>query len=433
MIKQIDFGILTAEEIREQSVVHVTEKKTFQDGSFLSNGLRDSRLKSNFGHINLHTPVYHISFVNNVVQWLRCICFNCGSMLISDVPPDTIQKNKWLQFLAKNAQNKCSECNEKQPKYSWNKDKARIEKNKSLYCIDDVRNHLCKLDEEFLSEVNMSHPKTMLLECLPVPPTSVRPAIMQGGTIRGEDDLTYRLIQIMRSNDKVQKTISDERPEHIIHNAKESLQNAVTGYINHAKVGGKRKVSKREYTSLTARLKTKEGRIRGNLMGKRVDFTSRSVITGDDTLGMHEIGIPISVAKKLTVPLKVTAYNKSTVQEWLTGKDSRIKFVIRPNGSRVDLSFVNRNNIDLDVGWSVERELMDGDIVLFNRQPSLHKMSIMAHEVKVLPYSTFRMNLSCTTPYNADCKLFNIFFVKLITNILLSRWRRNERSCPPNT
>ena len=401
MIKQIHFGILTAEEIREQSVVHVTEKKTFQDGAFLTNGLRDSRLKLAFGHIDLHTPVYHISFVNNIVQWLRCICYKCGSTLVKNEPTN-IQKNKWLQYMAKHAQNKCPECHEKQPKYSWNKDKAQIEKSKALYDIDDVRTHLCQLDESFLSKVDMSHPKHMILRCLPIPPTSVRPAIMQGGVIRGEDDLTYRLIQIMRSNDKVQKTIIDKRPEHIIHSAKESLQNAVTGYINHAKVGGKRKVSKREYTSLTARLKTKEGRIRGNLMGKRVDFTSRSVITGDDTLGMHEIGIPISVAKKLTVPLKVTAYNKSIIQDWLTKKDSTIKFVIRPNGSRVDLSFVNRTNIDVDVGWSVERELMDGDIVLFNRQPSLHKMSIMAHEVKILPYSTFRMNLSCTTPYNAD-------------------------------
>ena len=119
---------------------------------------------------------------------------------------------------------------------------------------------------------------------------------------------------------------------------------------------------------------------------------------------MHEVGIPTSVAEKLTVPLKVTAYNKSLVQEMLTKKKSPVKFVIRPNGSRVDLTFVNRHNINLDVGWSVERSLIDGDIVLFNRQPSLHKMSIMAHEVRVLPYSTFRMNLSCTTPYNADCK-----------------------------
>ena len=142
--------------------------------------------------------------------------------------------------------------------------------------------------------------------------------------------------------------------------------------------------------------------MRGNLMGKRCDFTARSVITGDDTLSMKEVGVPISVAKKLTIPVKVTDYNRASLQELLDG-DS-VKFVVRPNGSRVDLSFINKATIKLDTGYTVERCLRDGDIVLFNRQPSLHKMSLMAHEVRVLPYSTFRMNLSCTTPYNADCK-----------------------------
>lgn len=61
-----------------------------------------------------------------------------------------------------------------------------------------------------------------------------------------------------------------------------------------------------------------------------------------------------------------------------------------------------RSDLHLEIGYIVERHLQDGDYVLFNRQPSLHKMSIMGHRVKVLPYSTFRMNLSVTTPYNAD-------------------------------
>ena len=137
-------------------------------------------------------------------------------------------------------------------------------------------------------------------------------------------------------------------------------------------------------------------------MGKRCDFTARSVITGDDNLGMHQVGVPISVADKLTVPVKVTAYNKKTCQEMLNKKDTPVKFVVRPNGSRVGLYYFKKSGNQLDVGFTIERRLQDGDIVLFNRQPSLHKMSLMAHEVKVLPYSTFRMNLSCTTPYNAD-------------------------------
>jgi len=205
------------------------------------------------------------------------------------------------------------------------------------------------------------------------------------------------------------------------------LQLAVTGYINHEKIGAARnKGSTREYTSLSARLKRKEGRIRGNLMGKRVDFTARTVITGDPHLGMHEVGIPTSVAQKITIPVKVTDYNRQALQDLLMSASSPVKFVTRPNGSRLDLSFVNRSTITLTSGHTVERSLQDGDIVLFNRQPSLHRMSLMAHEVRVLPYSTFRMNLSCTTPYNADCKLSHVFsfFIHLHpSNIFLSRRR----------
>ena len=423
MITGVKFNVWTAEEIREASVVHVTEKKTYENGVVVENGLRDKRMgatkgtkcptcgenqrkcNGHFGHIELTTPVYHISWVNNIIYWLRCICYteSCSSTLIKDLTPPQAQKNRHLQHYSKNIRSKCLECEKRQPKYSWNRDTGCIEVNKVTYPIEKVIEHLSKLDPEVLEKVDLAHPKDMILTVLPVPPPSVRPAIMQGNSVRGEDDLTYRLIQIMRTNDKLKKTIDDGRPSHIVNDVKEALQNVVTGYINHTKVGNsKRKSSKREYTSLQVRLQGKEGRVRGNMMGKRCDFTGRSVITGDDHLKMNEVGIPISVAEKLTIPVRVTAYNKEILQSQLTMNKSPIKFVIRPNGSRVDLSFVSRNSITLAVGWTIERMLEDGDIVLFNRQPSLHKMSIMAHEVKVLPYSTFRMNLSCTTPYNAD-------------------------------
>jgi len=422
MITGVNFSVWTPEQILKASVVNVTETKTFADGVIVKNGLRDLRLgavrgslcgtcgenkrkcNGHFGHIVLNTPVYHISWTSAVIYWLRCICYTkgCTTVLIKELTPPKLQKNRHLQHYSKHVHTKCPECHEKQPKYSWNREKQRIDVNKIHYEVDDVLQHFNKIDFNSL-ELDLSHPKDMILTLLPVPPPSVRPAVMQGNVVRSEDDLTYRLIQIMRANIKLKKTIDDGRPDHIILDCKMNLQCMVTGYINHNKVGKKR-ASTREYTSLCARLTKKEGRVRGNLMGKRVDFSGRTVITGDDNLGMHEIGIPTSIAEKLTIPLRVTAYNKKMVQQMLTQSESPIKFVMRPNGSRIDLSFVQRSGITLDVGFSVERSLMDGDIVLFNRQPSLHKMSMMAHEVKVLPYSTFRMNLSCTTPYNADCK-----------------------------
>ena len=378
MITGVKFNVWTAEEIRKASVVHVTEKKTYENGVVVENGLRDKRMGAtkgtkcptcgenqrkcdgHFGHIELTTPVYHISWVNNIIYWLRCICYteSCSSILIKDLTPPQEQKNRHLQHYSKNIRSKCVDCEKRQPKYSWNRDTGCIEVNKVTYPIEKVIEHLSKLDPEVLEKVDLAHPKDMILTVLPVPPPSVRPAIMQGNSVRGEDDLTYRLIQIMRINDKLKKTIGDGRPPHIVNDVKEALQNVVTGYINHTKVGNsKRKSSKREYTSLQVRLQGKEGRVRGNMMGKRCDFTGRSVITGDDHLKMNEVGIPISVAEKLTIPVRVTAYNKETLQSQLTMNKSPIKFVIRPNGSRVDLSFVSRNSITLAVGWTIERML----------------------------------------------------------------------------
>lgn len=432
MIKGIQFSVWAASDIRKQSVVEITNaQKTVENGISVQNGLRDERMgplhiyskcktcglnkrecPGHYGHIELTCPVYHISWVTHVIYWLRCICIDCGLSLIRDLSIPDLCRNKHLIHYSKNALKKCT-CGKRQPKYSWSKKSGSILCGKDKYLIEDVIKHLENLDLDVLKKVNMSHPKDMILTCIPVPPPLVRPPIMNGKAIRAEDDITYRLIQIMRQNIKLAKILKEKRPKHIVNNVKEYLQMAVTGYINHHKLPNTTtRSSKREYTSLTARLKTKEGRIRGNLMGKRVDFSGRSVITGDDCLGMHEVGIPESMAKTLTIPVKVTAYNKAELKKLLL--TDAVRFVVRPNNSRIDMSCINRSNVQIDVGWTIERCLQDGDIVCFNRQPSLHKMSFMAHEVRVMPYSTLRMNLSCTTPYNADFDVSTIFFHMLI-------------------
>ena len=420
MIRGIEFSIWSSSDIRKQSVVEVKNaSKTVQNGISIENGLRDERMgplhiwskcktcglnkrkcPGHYGHIELVAPVYHISWVTHIIYWLRCICVDCGKSLIKDLKKPDLCRNKHLNFYSKNASKKCI-CGTRQPKYSWSKKSGCILRGKEKYPIQDVVKHLESMEEEVLNKVDMCHPKDMILTCIPVPPPLVRPPIMNGKNIRGEDDITYRLIQIMRQNIKLAKIIKEKRPQHIVDGVKEHLQMAVTGYINHHKLPNTTtRSSKREYTSLTARLKTKEGRIRGNLMGKRCDFTGRSVITGDDCLGMHEVGIPQSMAKTLTIPVKVTSYNIVELKKMVL--TDAVRFVVRPNNSRIDMSCINRSNISIDVGWTVERCLQDGDIVCFNRQPSLHKMSFMAHEVRVMPYSTLRMNLSCTSPYNAD-------------------------------
>lgn len=426
-LKGIKFGIWDAESIKKESVCKITKcKRTIENGKFTDSdgSVRDPRMgplnkfdkcitcgkkrgicNGHFGHIELTRPIYHISWIKQIIQWLKCTCRNCGANLMKNDTIPSKQKIQWMPHLSNNSNiySKCPACFKKQPKYGWDKSKLCILRDKSPYDVDDVLFHLKLIPQELLDKYGMSHPKDMILTVLPVPPATVRPPIMMGSSLRGEDDLTYRLIQIVRFNDTYQKMIDECRPSHVLEDARINLQSGVTGYIDHKKnSNGKSKDYSKEYTSICARLTKKDGRVRGNLMGKRCDFTARTVITGDDRIGMKQVGVPKSVAETLTIPIKVTDWNKKTMSELLNKSDTPIKFVMNPRGNRFDLKFSNRNSFVLDKGWTVERSLIDGDIVLFNRQPTLHKGSLMAHEVVVMEGDTFRMNLACTSPYNAD-------------------------------
>ena len=166
--------------------------------------------------------------------------------------------------------------------------------------------------------------------------------------------------------------------------------------------------SGRPLKTLSQRLKGKEGRFRGSLSGKRVDFSSRTVISPDPSLDISEVGIPFEVAKKLTIPEKVSQWNIESLKALVTKgpfEHPGANYVIRPDGVKIRLDFASDKKALADSiapGFIVERHLMDGDIVLFNRQPSLHRMSVMAHQVKVLPFRTFRLHPSVCPPYNAD-------------------------------
>jgi len=160
--------------------------------------------------------------------------------------------------------------------------------------------------------------------------------------------------------------------------------------------------------TISQRLKGKEGRFRSNLSGKRVDFSARTVISPDPNLDISEVGVPLYIAMRLSIPEKVTIWNLEEMKKYVINGPQKYPgalYVVRPDGKRIRLEFVaDREKVaeSLEPGFIIERHLKDGDISIFNRQPSLHRMSIMAHYVKVLPYKTFRLHLSVCPPYNAD-------------------------------
>ncbi|KAG9125853.1 DNA-directed RNA polymerase II subunit rpb1 [Ceratobasidium sp. 392] len=260
---------------------------------------------------------------------------------------------------------------------------------KRLYPTSDVYNTLKKIPDSDLALLGLSEefacPDWMILTVLPVPPPPVQPSISADGrTVRSEDDLTYKLGNILKALINVRRCEEEGSPAHVISEFEQLLQFHVTTYMDNDIAGIPQALQKsgRPVKAIRARLKGKEGHLRG-MMGKRVDFSVRTVITGDPNLMLDQVGVPRSIAMNLTYPERVSPYNI----EWL-------------QMLCIDLQYNKRADTSLQYGWIVKRHLKDGDYVLFNHQPSLHKMSMISHRVKIMYFSTFRLNLSVTPPYN---------------------------------
>jgi DNA-directed RNA polymerase subunit A' len=258
-------------------------------------------------------------------------------------------------------------------------------------------------------DAERARPEWMILTVLPVPPVTARPSITLDNGQRSEDDLTHKLVDIIRINQRFMENREAGAPQLIIEDLWELLQYHVTTFIDNEISGTPpaRHRSGRPLKTLSQRLKGKEGRFRGSLSGKRVNFSARTVISPDPTLSLNEVGVPERVATEMTQTLNVTERNLDRARMFVrNGPEGHpgANYVRRPDGRRLKVTEKNCEELaeKIELGWEVNRHLIDGDIVIFNRQPSLHRMSIMAHEVVVMPYKTFRLNTVVCPPYNAD-------------------------------
>ncbi|KXT17255.1 hypothetical protein AC579_5803 [Pseudocercospora musae] len=414
-----------------------------------------------FGHIELAVPVFHVGFITKIKKILESVCHNCGKLLEDERNPlfkravglrDPKRRFEAVTRLCKpkttcdlDAKNEDEQeefgsnpkkekppghggCGNIQPtirkeqlklngtwKLGKNEDGEDNGVEKKVITPQEVLRVFGLISEDDLLRlglnVDYARPEWMVLTVLPVPPPAVRPSISVDGTsqgMRSEDDLTYKLSDIIRANSNVRRAEQEGSPQHITDEFTSLLQYHVATYMDNDIAGLPKSIQKsgRPLKAIRARLKSKEGRLRGNLMGKRVDFSARTVITGDPNLDLDQVGCPRSTARILTFPERVTLYNIHKLQELVRNGPNEhpgAKHIIREDGSRIDLRYHKRaGEIQLQLGWIVERHIVDGDYIIFNRQPSLHKESMMGHRVKVMPYSTFRLNLSVTSPYNAD-------------------------------
>jgi len=451
-IDGIKFSVWSPTEIRKYSVAEITAPETYdEDGMAVQGGLMDGRLGTlepgqkcltcgntaarcpgHFGHIELAEPVLHIAFIDNIHKLLLATCRSCSRLKLPQEELDTYaqvhkkeaaytiisQKRIPDEILDKAKKAKeCPHCGKPQYDLIFTKPTIFIEKTEigehRLLPIT-IRERFTQIRDEDIRllgyDSTTARPEWFILQVLPVPPVTVRPSIILETGIRSEDDLTHKMVDIIRVNQRLKESKDAGTPPLIVQDLVDLLQYHTTTYFDN-EVSGIPQAhhrSGRPLKTLTQRLKGKEGRFRGSLSGKRVDFSSRTVISPDPNLDLGEVGVPESVAKKLTIPEIVTEWNIERMRELvINGPDKfpGVNYIVRPDGVKIRLDFVEDRSIiaqNLEVGYLVERHLADDDIVMFNRQPSLHQMSIMAHYVRVLPGKTFRLHPSVCPPYNAD-------------------------------
>jgi DNA-directed RNA polymerase subunit A' len=457
-IGALEFSVLSPNEIRKMSATKVITADTYDDDGFpITMGLMDQRLSviepglrcktcglkvgkdkcpGHFGHIDLAMPVIHVGFVKTIRNCLRATCRKCGRILLPDKELEehrkTIQKNieegrdnAYLFKMIITSATKtevCPRCGTQTGKIDLDKPTSFRENGKKL-TPTEIREWLEKIPDEdlLLLDINIksARPEWMVLTVLPVPPVTVRPSVTLESGERSEDDLTHKLVDVIRINQRLQENRDAGAPQLIVEDLWELLQYHVTTYLDNQTSGipPARHRSGRPLKTLAQRLKGKEGRFRSNLSGKRVNFSARTVISPDPNLSINEIGVPVEIARELTIPVRVTTQNLEwckqliihTAQGEKPDDDYRphVNYVKRYREGIEQRMKVTEKNADeiaekLELGFIIERQLMDGDIALFNRQPSLHRMSMMAHRVKVMPNRSFRFNLSVCPPYNAD-------------------------------
>ena len=422
-------------------------------------GLDAIACPGHFGHVRLHLPVFHIGYVKEILNILKVICKSCSRVLL---PPASRarflaaarkahdKRSKalvWSRVLLEGKKqrvcNCCGALNGDVKKYKgamkfYHEKKAKVFANESAKFraeFKDAQKHNPDLTKENLELarqdidaliadrllrqisdtdcelLNMSpklcRPEDLLVRNMLIPPACLRPTVKMGSSGTNEDDLTVKMADIIHVNTCIRQNIEKGGATGILKENWDFLQQVCAQYINSDMPGLPRNRDIKPIRALVQRLKGKTGRFRGTLSGKRVDFSSRTVISPDPNLSVEEVGVPVLCAKILTYPERVTRHNIASLRQAVrNGTDVHpgANCIFKRDNRQYHLRYGNREEKarDLAIGDVVERHLRDGDIVLFNRQPSLHRMSIMAHRARVMPWRTFRFNECVCTPYNAD-------------------------------
>ena len=428
-IKEIKFSLISPDSIKKLSSAKIVTPELYDIDQYpVDGGLMDLRLgavdpgvrcrtcggriKECLGHpgsIDLARPVMHLKYIPMIELGLRCFCNDCGKLLLDDKklaqysPSQRAKKAKDVK--------KCPHCQAEHPKIKLDKPTSFYNGKKRLFPTE-IREILVKIPDEELEKIGVdpksTRPEWAVLTTLLVPPVTIRPSIILETGERSEDDLTHKLSDIIRANQRLWENLNAGAPEVIIEDLWDLLQFHVTTFFDNTttRIPPARHRSGQPLKTITERIKGKEGRIRKNLAGKRVNYSARSVVSPDPSLEINEVGVPYEIAETVTVAETVNDFNIEKLKGLVKKGENYpgANYVVRPDGKRKKITEDLMDEIidELEPGYKVERHLQDGDVVLFNRHPSLHRGSLMAHYVKVLPGRTFRLHPAVTFPYNAD-------------------------------
>ncbi|KAB2619745.1 DNA-directed RNA polymerase III subunit rpc1-like [Pyrus ussuriensis x Pyrus communis] len=436
-------------------------------------GVNHVKCPGHFGYLALALPVYNIGYLGMVVNILKCICKNCSRFLLKDEMwveylrkmrnlKDPMKKMELIKIVVKKcialcASNRRVECWKCGYVNGMVKKAARMigilhDHSKFEDVMDELRKTMegTKVSAAGLSVEAMldlakvfallkemsdedcevfylsTRSKNLLITNILVPPTVIRPSVLVGGEVSNKNDITVRLKQIIQSNARLTRDLFDLRLGYApgVKRSWDELQVEVAQYINSQVHVPFTMQGGNPLKDFVQRLKGKQGRFRGNLSAKCVEYTGRSVISPDPNLKISEVGVPIEMAQILTYPEWVTCHNIEKLRKCVCNIPHKYPGArsLHRDGEEFSLAItrISKNLADgLQYGDIVGRHLEDGDILLFNKQPSLQRMSFMSHRCcnfntlvniyfteismsTVMPWRTLRFNESVCNPYNAD-------------------------------
>jgi len=464
-VTQVQFSVFSPQQIRRLSVAEVTESGLYIRSFPRDGGLNDLRMgttdrrfhcstckndmircSGHLGHIELATPVYHTGYMSTILKILRAVCFLCSRVKVgaadgAPTPPAPAEDGlEALTALSKvlAMKTQCEHCAAPQPTFkrsgytisaTFLPDTPFANPEEAAFCARPLTASIVwdifrRIPDADACRIGLhpatTRPEWLVLHVLVVPPPIIRPSIMpsDGSRVRGQDDITCKLQDIVKSNNALRRAVT-ERDTRVHYDA---LQSHVALYVHRDSKGKATQAggggggapkpgnarNNRKLRLVFDRLKGKKGRIRWNLQGKRVNFSGRSVVSPDPVMDIDCLGVPAEIGRALTVPVRVTHFNAEEMTACLRRGPQHPRgaaSITLSNGTVLDLSLMAPPDIAglrSVVGWTIERFLADGDWVIFNRQPSLHKQSMMAHRVQLIPGKSFRLSLCNTTPYNAD-------------------------------